>query len=168
LSKPADHQDGATQQVAFIRSDIAALMGIGMDYQLRRDQLIHIVGEHRSCSIVLPVFELYRPDWGLRLILRNNFYNWKLTVLSEQPIVADLSRLCFVTPPLDPEYTGNELADCYFEGFPKELIRSYYTENIREWSAEIQNNCQLWTVVYLLLVSLDRIPRMERPKRLEG
>ena len=98
-----------------------------------------------------------RPFDGLTLVVRNNFYDWKLSVISkDRPIVADFSGLFYTTPPVAPEYTGNELADCYFEGFPKELVFGYYEPSDKKrFSAAIGGDHALYTTVFLLLRSLD-------------
>jgi len=131
--------------------DIQGLIGVGLAYDDAKD-LARVISTHRSKSIVLPVVEYNREDLGLRLILRNNFYNWKLSVISTKPIKADFSNLFFTIPPVEPEYTGNPLHPVYFEGFPRELIFGYYaTSDGRQWSAEIGGDKTMWTVLFLIM-----------------
>jgi hypothetical protein len=118
-----------------------------------------VISTHGSKSVGLPVYELDRPDLGIRLILRDNFYNWKLTVMAGLPIVADFSGLFHTTPPVEPDYTGNPLSACYFEGFPRELVFGYYEpSDKRHWSAEINGGDQaLWAVVFLIVKALGAV-----------
>ena len=99
--------------------------------------------------------EFSRPDIGLTIVVRNNFYNWKMSVESERPILADFGGLFHVTPPVERDYTGNPLAAVYFEGFPENRIHPYYTEgDRRRWSAEIGGDEGLWTAVFLIMRSI--------------
>jgi len=135
--------------------DIQGLIGVGLAYEDAKN-LARVISTHRSKSIVLPVVEYNREDLGLRLILRNNFYNWKLSVISTNPIKADFSNLFFTIPPVEPEYTGDPLHPVYFEGFPRELIFGYYTTSDgRHWSAEIGGDKTLWTVLFLIMRAVE-------------
>lgn len=114
-----------------------------------------VISEHRSKSVRLPVYSLERPDKNIRFILRDNYYNWKLSVVSDEPIEHDLFPYLFhTTPPLEPDYTGNELAKCYFEGFPENLIFDYHCKNPCRWSAEIAEDKRLWTTIMLCMKQL--------------
>lgn len=129
-------------QLRFLRDDLHAIFSYGLGYNARGD-VATVIGEHRSKSIMLPVVEYHRPDLGLRVIVRNNFHDWKMTVLSDKPLEVDFSGLCHTSFPPDPGYTGNPLAPCYFEGFPRELIRGYYDENHSEFSLEIGHSISI-------------------------
>lgn len=114
-----------------------------------------VIGEHHSKSVRLPVYSLERPDKGVRLVLRDNHYDWKLSVASEVPIDHELFAYLFhTTPPIEPDYTGNELASCYFEGFPKDLIFGYHANDSRRWSASIGGDRALWTTILLCMMRL--------------
>ena len=86
--------------------------------------------------------------------MRNNFYNWKLTVISNQEIVADFGCMFYTEPPTDPKYTGDKLHPVYFEGFPDDLIRGYYSQNKKEFSAEINNDYDMWMVMHMMMRTL--------------
>lgn len=125
-------------------------VSFGMDYEDSKDTIAYVISTHRSKSITLPVVSYERPDLGLQFVLRNNFYNWKLSVLSNEPINDPLFPWLFFTePPVEPGYTGNPLADCYFEGFPKDLIFDYQCKDYWRWSAEISS--LPWLQVTLML-----------------
>lgn len=148
-------------QVAFARDTITQLVGVGLDWW-EHENIPDVISTHRSKSIILPVYEFSRPDIGLRLIARNNFYNWKLSVISGKPIEANFDGLFYTTPPVDPKYTGNELAPCYFEGFPEDLIFGYYApSNKRKWSAEIGGDYPFYTTIFLIMRSLGCIKPSE-------
>lgn len=140
------------RQLEFFRDTIARLFGWGMDYADYEDaKVARVISTHRSKSIVLPVYKLHRGDLGLTMVFRNNFYNWKMSVVSEVPIIADFAGLFHTTPPVEPDYTGNPLASVYFEGFPKQWIFDYYCKDNKQFSAEIGGNHALWASVFTIL-----------------
>jgi hypothetical protein len=147
-------KDGLTEQVIFVRDPLAGLFAAGREYKDWRENTAFVISTHRSKSVVLPVYLLKRP--GLQLILRYNFHNWKMSVISEKPIQCfENTALFYTTPPIDPEYTGDHLADVYFEGFPKDLIFGYYSpSDKKQFSAELDGNHQVWTVVYQMVLEL--------------
>jgi hypothetical protein len=142
----------AGNQLRFTRDTITGLVGVGLETMEERELVGRVISQHRSKSIELPVYEWSRPDLGLRLIARENFYNWKLSVISNYPIEADFSGLFHTTPPVEPDYTGNPLASVYFEGFPEDLVFGYYAESDKKtWSAEIGSDEAFWTTIFLIL-----------------
>jgi hypothetical protein len=147
-------------QMMFLRDELLPLIARGLPYEKASKEVAFVISTHRSKSIVLPVVSYERPDVGLRLVVRQNFYNWKLSVISEQPLrnnltEAVLPRLCHTSPPIDESYTGNELANCYFEGFPDDLIFGYFDQSPlgTRWSAEIWGHEEMWTAVFAIMAA---------------
>jgi len=145
------YKEASGSQVMFVRDQLSYLVASGLVYEEARD-ICRVISTHTSKSVKLPVYQLSRPDLGLRLILRGNFHDWKLSVISEKPITADFAGLFHTTPPVEPDYTGNELAGVYFEGFPRELVFGYYEASDKlRWSAAIGGQFALWTTVFLIM-----------------
>ena len=144
------------RQMEFIRDSLAPLVGVGLIYQ-EKQEIADVIATHRSKSIILPVVEITRKDLGLRLTMRENFYNWKLSVLSEKPIQADFTGLFHTTPPIDKNYTGDPLAGVYFEGFPSDRIFRYYEDDKKRFSAEIWGYQPMWTAVYLVMRAVEAV-----------
>lgn len=146
-------KSSAADQVAMFRDVISRLVGVGTGE--RYEELppgAFVIATHRSKSIDLPVVSFERPDIGLRFVVRDNFYNFKLSVISECPINCDAFQFLFKTqPPREPDYTGGHLDSCYFEGFPGDLIFGYYGANRARWSAEIHGQNALWTTIFLCM-----------------
>ena len=137
---------------------IHRMMSIGLDYEDAKDGVAYVVSTHRSKSITLPVVLFERIDLGIVAIVRDNFYNWKLSVMSFEPIDDPLFPYLFhTTPPVEPDYTGNPLASCYFEGFPNEYIFDYHCKNQKAWSAEINGICTLKHTLFLCLKALGHV-----------
>lgn len=163
------YKSAAKAQIMFVRDDLNHLVTAGLrtpnlpygEQSQLEAELIHgtpkVIGEHYSKSVCLPVYSLERADLGIRFILRCNFYNWKLSVISVKPIEVDWTGLFFTTPPVEPDYTGDPLHSVYFEGFPKEFIFGYYEQNKCRWSAEIHGDQAMWTVIFLIMRSLGAI-----------
>lgn len=155
------YKSASGSQIMFARDDLHSLIAAGLTALQDRLNVATVISTHRSKSVVLPVYSFDRPDIGLRLIARDNFYTWKLSVISETPVVADFSGLFKTTPPIDPEYTGDQLHRVYFEGFPKHLIFGYYEpSDKRRWSAEIRGDHAMWATVFLIMRALGVIKPM--------
>jgi hypothetical protein len=117
---------------------------------------IYVISTHTSKSIKLPVYCIEID--GLKIILRNNFFNWKISVISDKEIIEDFSGLFHMDPPIDPDYTGDPLHHVYFEGFPKDLIFGYYNNSDKnKWSAEIHDDYRLYVTIFLILKSLGYV-----------
>lgn len=128
-------------QFHFVTEVLARL--IAPTYEDWIDKTAFIVNEHRSKSIDLPVYLLKRNE--ISFFLRDNFFNWKLSVISKSPIEVDFTGLFRTTPPIDPNYTGNPLSSVYFEEFIDDWIFGYYEKSDKmKWSAEISR--RLWPV----------------------
>jgi hypothetical protein len=163
------YKDAASAQVQLVRDTLAALVWADVPYWKRANEgeprtdckvTGYVISEHRSKSVRLPVYLFERADLGIRFVLRNNFYDWKLSVMSENPIQSDLFPYLFhTTPPIEREYTGDELAHVYFEGFPKDLIFGYHGADPRRWSASLGDRA-LWTTILLCMRSVGGVKPM--------
>jgi hypothetical protein len=143
------YKAASLHQMNFVRDELARLVG----WRQSPEQVtVNVIASHTSKSVRLPVYDLCRPD-GLRFVLRENFYNWKLSVISTEPVIADFTGLFHTTPPVDRDYTGDPLAPVYFEGFPRELVFGYYEPSDKRcFSAELWGgNEALWTALFLIL-----------------
>lgn len=153
------YKESSGSQIMFARDSLCGLVDAGLPYDRKRKTLT-VISEHRSKSVALPVYNFERPDLGLRFVARNNFYNWKLSVISERPIECDFSGLFKTTAPIEPEYTGDPLHAVYFEGFPRELVFGYYEANKHAFSAEIGGDNAMWTALFLIMRSVGAIKPM--------
>lgn len=162
----------ACDQICDVRDTFGLLVYADVPYRSRPNEPLprdtckitgYVIGEHHSKSVRLPVYLFERVDLGIQFVMRGNFYDWKLSVISEKPLVkyAELfSTMFHTTPPVEPEYTGNELASCYFEGFPDEYIFDYYAKNPTRWSCSIGRSSMQF-VVRLIMHELGAIKPLE-------
>ena len=97
-----------------------------------------VVGTHHSKSVKLPVMEICLPNLGLNIVLRYNFYDWCISVESEQEVDCDFMGL--VT-----DQKG------YFEGFPNDRIYERYSDdNKKRFNVVLNNDYEVYTFVFLL------------------
>jgi hypothetical protein len=157
-------KDAAINQFWFIKSKIAPLVWTGIpDDDI---PIIVVVGEHRSRSVLLPVYEIRRLNSELRITMRSNFSDWKLSVESDRPIASPMfSSLFHTNPPTDPSYTGHELSSCYFEGFPYSRIFKHHAYDSSRWSASICDDQSLWTTIFLSMHAIGAIPPIQQSTR---
>ena len=158
LQEWARAHDYFPDQLVFVRDRLTPLVGVGW-YYLDAQEIPRVISEHRSKGNTLPVYSLARPDLGVRFVLRNNFYNWKLSVISERQIESEALRHLFETePPREPEYTGDALRPVYFEGFPPDLIFGYYAADNRRFSAQLALDFEVWAVIFEVMRVLGAMP----------
>ncbi len=140
--------------------DLCSIIGRGLSYK-RAMACLSVVSTHRSKSIDLPVVQYDRPDIGLRLTMRDNFHDVKLSVESERPIgyADELACIFHTTPPINPDH--DSLHSVYFEGFPRGLVFGHYSDNPCRWSAELSQTT-LRLVLFFIMRSLGQIKPMVR------
>lgn len=138
-------------------SDLIYASGLGTQVRLVCDQICKllsnsyeewwetnlpmVISTHRSKSVKLPVYQINLEDYGIEMVLRNNFYDWKVSVKSEQPLDFDFMGL------FDP---SKEWDDCFCEGFPKDKVYGSYSSSCRQFTFEVNTHYELWTFAYLL------------------
>lgn len=170
LNKPGEQKlwrDAAQSQFEFF-DRLTSLIASGLPEIAcaARDGIARVISTHRSKSLELPVVQWTRPDLGVTFTLRDNFYNFKLSVSSERPIDDPAFPALFhTTPPTDSDYTRDPLASCYFEGFPSVLVYSYQATNKRVWSAEICGQHATYMVVFLCMRALGVIKDLQWARR---
>jgi len=125
----------------------------GTQMMFVRDRLRHIlkaeayvISTHRSNSCLLPVYQLVNREAGLMVVLRGNFADWKMSVVSERPVVGEFFGLM---EEVDSK-SATSHKSCYYEGFPERLIFGFYNDDKKRWSSEVGLNEAMWTVLYLL------------------
>jgi hypothetical protein len=98
-----------------------------------------VVGLHNSKSIDLPVYKIEYND--KIFYLRNNFYNWIVSVISETPIEIKL---------LEKFDKDNTIPHVYCEGFKKEWVFGKYKDNHKQFTFLINCNYDLYVLFWLI------------------
>lgn len=101
-----------------------------------------VVSIHRSKSCDMPVYAMMLEN-GIKIIMRNNFHDWVLTIMSpkEISIPNDLVYGLHVDGNLTPNYC---------EGFKEEWVFDYKTEKFKNTTVYVSDDLRLFTLLYLL------------------
>ena len=131
------YREGLAKQCVFVRDVLNEML-----YEGEEESSIiepQCVSFHTSKSVKLPVFMIEVKKLGLKLILRNNFYDWKMSVISKKPINDDFKGL----------FDSSKVAT-FCEGFPEKYIFGTILQNNKKFTIEVDNDYELYTVVYLI------------------
>lgn len=171
VSEDLIYRKGGPKQVMFVRDQIAPLVfrGLSTDtedgYKSPSEQCAFVISEHHSKSCTLPVYSLEPPGKGIIFTLRDNFYDWKVSVEADREVEIDDVGLFRGSPPVAPDYGGNYLHPVYFEGFPKSRIFGCYSENKQEFSVMLESNYQLYTFIFLVMRAYEGDEWRERQRK---
>lgn len=95
-----------------------------------------IVNEHTSKSVALPVYKIEYS--GYTIYMRNNFYNWILTIESNKELNL-------------PEILIKNKSELYcIEGFMKEWHYKPYEKGCKKCSIELYDNNDLYVILFNL------------------
>jgi hypothetical protein len=132
-------------QTVFVRDDINRMFY--STYEDYKANPVKVISTHVSKSIVLPVYYIYLKKYNTKIIMRNNFYDWKISIDSEQSITG-----------ID-EFFGEDtpIASVYCEGFEESWVYGMYKENNKHFTIELRNNSYIvYTFFYMLKKSLEK------------
>jgi hypothetical protein len=167
-------------QLHFVRDNLCAMLWADVPYEKRENELVRtdckvtcfVIGEHSSKSVNLPVYSLERPDLGLQVVLRDNYHDWNVSVITEKPLsdgynvlkgfqldFSDSDKKRFESEPWRP---GRSWGYCYFQGFPEELQFGPYSQDCRRFSLCIGSEYSVYTFMWLLLRDLRGVGPWER------
>lgn len=132
------YKHGYNNQCMFIRDHFAILF-----FNILKK--IEVISTHTSKSIKLPVYHIVMN--GVELIMRHNFHDWKVSVISNQAL--DFPIELFSNP--DRQITYH-----YCEGFDKDWIFAPYVENKQQFTVEMHNSNLLYVFLFLLKLQLEK------------
>lgn len=159
--------DVSLPQVHFVRDSLARLVWGDRKYEdiplcpSPRDdcrESAWVIGEHRSKSVRLPVFSFERPDLGVQVVLRYNFHDWNVSVVSERPVEMDLSGY---GAEFDSESRKKYVPKGYwgylfFQGFPDEFMLGPHELDPRRFSLAPDTNHECYAFVRALMKAVRR------------
>jgi hypothetical protein len=93
-------------------------------------------------SCLLPVYLIDAPARGWQVIMRHNFHDWKISLISEEPIPADVMRAVLTYTPIIPMWC---------EGFKEEWVFGPFETNAREITVELPDQFMVWTFFWELV-----------------
>ena len=134
-----------SSQVCFVRDEIPKFLCMGEytfnEYQTIREN-ITVISTHTSKSIKLPVYCIKAN--GDTFILRNNFYDWKVSVDTHNIHKIDFKKLGVIYN------TANQIESHICEGFKQEWIFKSYDEDKWQYTVEINNDFKLKLFFWLI------------------
>lgn len=130
---------GLIDQVCFVRDRLCQLLR--STYEEWRDNPPLVISTHYSKSVKLPVFQINLEKYGIEMVLRYNFYDWKISVKSDKPLDFDYMGLFNPT---------EEISYLYCEGFPRDKVYGSYKQSHSQFTIEIGSHYDLYTFIFLL------------------
>lgn len=130
---------GLEDQVRFVRGPLCHMLR--STYEEWHDNPPLVISTHYSKSVKLPVFQINLEKYGIEMVLRYNFYDWKISVKSDKPLDFDYMGL------FNPK---EEIASVYCEGFPKDKVYVSYEQSHSQFTIEIGSHYDLYTFIFLL------------------
>ena len=130
---------GLDEQVCFVRDKINVLLR--SSYIEWKNNKPLVISTHRSKSVLLPVFQINLEKYGIEIVLRYDFYDWKVSVKSENPLNFDFMGL------FNPK---EEIPYVYCEGFPMNKVYGCFEKNPTQFTFELNSNYDLYTFFFLL------------------
>lgn len=130
---------GLSEQVCLVRDMLCSLLHPSYEEWYSNPPMV--ISTHCSKSVKLPVFQIKLEKYGIEIILRYNFYDWKVSVNSEKPLDFDFMGL------FDE---NKEILSVYCEGFPLDKVYGSYKKNKSKFTIKISSHYNLYTFFYLL------------------
>jgi len=140
VNEPEDKmlwKEGFWEQIIFVRDTIMDLLSDS--YEEFKSNPVLVISTHRSKSIVLPVYQINYK--GIKMIIRNNFYDWKVTVDSKVQLNFDMMSLFNIK---------KRINSTLCEGFKYNQVFDSYENNKNKFTFEIEDQYKLYTFMYLL------------------
>lgn len=113
---------------------IAKLQSILFGNPKTAERCTAIIGTHRSKSINLPVVEFQLPN--VRLVMRDNFYDWKVSVQIDEPIDPDVIGVSF----FELFDRKAETSSCHCEGFSEHDVFGSFDSDHGKFTVSIGND----------------------------
>lgn len=130
---------GLMDQVYFVRDILCKMLMPTQEDFINNPPMV--ISTHYSKYVKLPVFQINLVKYGIEMVLRYDFCDWKISVKSDTPLNFDYMGL------FNP--TGHFL-DIYWDGFPEDKIYGSYEQNNSQFTIEIASRYDLYTFIFLL------------------
>lgn len=127
------------EQVIFVRDTICNLLW--PNYEEWKDNPPLVISTHCSKSVKLPVYQINLEKYGIEMVLRYNFYDWKVSVKSDKPLNVYTMGLFNPT---------EKIPSNFCEGFPRKKIYGSYMQNQSQFTIQIASHYDLYTFIFLL------------------
>jgi hypothetical protein len=107
------------------------------------DHPVEVVGTHVSKSIKFPVYQIKNEEYGLEMILRNNYYDWLVSINSEKPLDFDYAPIFDLFDPARSDFG--------YQGFPSDKCFGSYNDNHSQFTVELDSNYSLDIFTFIMM-----------------
>lgn len=140
------YADDQGKQVCFVRDRIAPLFykdNISYEeWENNHDNTVKVISSHRSKSVPLPVYNMKFDELGIEITMRNNFYNWMITIESIHELNINFMNLFDKAKKINPIYCeGMDTIGKVFGSFE---------DSKNKFTVEIQDDYNTYVFMYLL------------------
>lgn len=125
------YKTAAENQIYFVRDTLRNFNKISK---------IEVISTHTSKSIKLPVYHIVWEN-GIEMILRDNFYDWKISVESPLELTYPIN--------LFNNLGKKKISSCYCEGFKEEWVFDCYENNKKKFTVELYDKYDVYTFMFL-------------------
>lgn len=137
---------GYFSQIVFVRDEVQGLLRD--TYKEYADNPVMVISTHTSKSIGLPVYYIYLEKYDTQIIMRYNFYDWKVSINSKYEI-SEIEDFIIETK--------KPISKLYCEGFNENQIFGRYKDNNKKFTVELPDNFYLvYTFFYFVKRSLKK------------
>lgn len=135
---------GYWDQTVFVRDEINRIFY--PKYEDCEANPVKVISTHMSKSIVLPVYYIFLKAYDTKIILRHNFYDWKVSVDSA----------CDIDGVDDFFQERVAISPVYCEGFADNQVYGMYKDDHKRFTVELSSNFhRLYTFFYMMKKSLS-------------
>jgi hypothetical protein len=139
------YKNATVDQVCFVRDKLPCAFVQGRDeysrHQSGNDTVV--IGTHRSKSCVLPVYGLDIKSLGVKAVMRNNFYNWAVSITMPRPVDLSMFKAQGVR-------FGAPVNAVYCEGFEDRWVLGSYAQDQCAFTIELNNNYALYALFMMI------------------
>lgn len=114
-------------------------------YRYSKENPVMVVSTHTSKSVKLPVYRIDVP--AVTLTMRDNFFDWKISVESKVGPVNDVFFGLF-----DKD---EQIHPVYCEGFERDWVYGSFSEDQERFTVELHNDYMAWAFLFLLRQVLE-------------
>jgi hypothetical protein len=143
LDEKLIYKKASEKQMCFVRDQICLC-------------LLHVpcfkVSWHTSKSCLLPVYGFTMRN-GIKVICRENFYDWKLSIELPKPLPQDFIPDDILTWNNCDDPNRKDIPDCYLEGFKDEWAWPMYDPKSADqlrFTIEMGNDYDFYMLMYML------------------
>ncbi len=141
-----------SKQICFVRDELH-WRAIRTDAQKCEEDLSYedsipiVISTHISKSVTLPVYKIDLKEYGVELILRNNFYGWVVSVKSDKPLDYNFFNLFDIK---------EEILSIYCEGFPEDRVYGSFEKDKSKFTFSRYSDYDIYMFVKLLMYYLRK------------